>query len=73
MLDTNRLKKIELVVFDLDGTLLNQYARIGEETIEYVKELKKLGVHFTFATGRLHNSITEYAEILKNGYSLIIV
>ncbi|MCB9248988.1 MAG: HAD family hydrolase [Ignavibacteriales bacterium] len=65
MLDTNRLKKIELVVFDLDGTLLNQYARIGEETIEYVKELKKLGVHFTFATGRLHNSITEYAEILK--------
>ncbi len=65
MVNTDRLKKIEFVVFDLDGTLLNQYGEIGQKSIEYVKQLKELGVNFTFATGRLHNSITEYADILE--------
>ncbi|MBK7104094.1 MAG: HAD family hydrolase [Ignavibacteriae bacterium] len=65
MIDPNRLKKIELVVFDLDGTLLNEYAEIGEKSIELVNELKKFGVKFTFATGRLHNSMIEYAKILN--------
>jgi len=61
MISNNLLKKIEFIVFDLDGTLLNQYGEIGEKSIEYVKELKKMGVRFSFATGRLHNSITEFA------------
>ncbi len=64
MFDNNRLKKIELIVFDLDGTLLNKYGEIGEKSIEYVHELKKMGVRFSFATGRLHNAITEYAALL---------
>ncbi len=64
MIDQSRLKKIKLVVFDLDGTLLNKYAEIGEETIELVHELKKLGVRFSFASGRLHNALVEYASIL---------
>lgn len=64
MLDKKILKKLELIVFDLDGTLLNQYGEIGEKSIEYVHELKKMGVRFSFATGRLHNSITDFAEEL---------
>jgi len=64
MLDKKILKKIELIIFDLDGTLLNKYGEIGEKSIEYVHELKKLGVRFSFATGRLHNSITHYASEL---------
>ncbi|MBK8945493.1 MAG: HAD family hydrolase [Ignavibacteriae bacterium] len=71
MVDPNRLKKIELVVFDLDGTLLNEYAEIGSKSIELVTELKKLGVRFTFATGRLHNSMIEYAKILNIATPLI--
>ncbi len=64
MLDKKRLKKVQLVVFDLDGTLLNKYGEIGERSIELVHELKKMGVYFSFATGRLHNSIIDFASTL---------
>lgn len=64
MLDKNRLKKLELIVFDLDGTLLNKYGEIGERSIDLVRELKQMGVRFTFATGRLHNAIKEFASLL---------
>lgn len=65
MIDKNILKKIDLIVFDLDGTLLNKYGEIGEKSIEYIAELKSMGVKFSFATGRLHNAITEYAQLLN--------
>lgn len=64
MLDEKKLKKLELILFDLDGTLLNKYGEIGEKSKEYVNELKQMGMKFSFATGRLHNSITEYASKL---------
>ncbi|NOX16897.1 MAG: HAD family hydrolase [Chlorobi bacterium] len=59
------LKIIKLIVFDLDGTLLNDENEIGEETQVLVKKLKNKGVKFSFATGRLHSAITEFAEILN--------
>jgi hydroxymethylpyrimidine pyrophosphatase-like HAD family hydrolase len=34
MITKERLKKIKLVVFDLDGTLLNNQGMIGEETLQ---------------------------------------
>lgn len=64
MINKETLKKLDLILFDLDGTLLNKYGDIGEKSIEYVHELKKMGVRFSFATGRLHNSIIEYAQVL---------
>lgn len=64
MLNKNILKKLELILFDLDGTLLNKYGEIGEKSIKYVHELKKMGVRFSFATGRLHNAIVKYATEL---------
>lgn len=71
MIDNNLLKKLELIVFDLDGTLLNKYGEIGEKSLEYVAELKKMGVKFSFATGRLHNAITDYADQLNLNSPLI--
>jgi Cof subfamily protein (haloacid dehalogenase superfamily) len=65
MIDNKILKKIELIVFDLDGTLLRSDNTIGERTINYVKELKELGVKFSFASGRLHSAITNHAETLN--------
>ena len=44
MLDEKKLKKIEFILFDLDGTLLNKYGEIGEKSKEYVYELKKIGM-----------------------------
>jgi hypothetical protein len=64
MLNKEALKALQLIVFDLDGTLLKKNGTIGEETKRLIKKLEKLGVMFSFATGRLHSAITQYAEIL---------
>ena len=65
MIDNGRLRKLKLIVFDLDGTLLNDNNEIGEETKELVMELKTYGVRFSFATGRLHSSIIDHAQTLE--------
>ena len=64
-MDKNSLKKLELIVFDLDGTLLNNRNRITDETVELVNELKKLGMKFSFASGRLHSAIVNHAKRLN--------
>ncbi|MEJ2617760.1 MAG: HAD family hydrolase [Ignavibacteriaceae bacterium] len=61
---TDVLKKIKIVVFDLDGTLLADNGTIGEDTRSLIKKLKEYDVRFTFATGRLHSAITYMAEDL---------
>ncbi len=71
MIDEKLLKKIKLVVFDLDGTLLNSNGEIGDETIGLVEELRQHGVLFSFASGRLQNTLTEHADELKIRIPLI--
>ncbi len=61
---TDVLKKIKIVVFDLDGTLLADNGTIGEDTRTLIRKLKEYDVRFTFATGRLHSAITYMAEDL---------
>lgn len=65
MPDLKRLKGIKLVIFDLDGTLLNENGEVGHETVRLVKQLSQKGVRFSFASGRLHSALTEYAELLE--------
>ncbi len=65
MLDKGLLRKIKLIVFDLDGTLLNDENEIGEESIKLVEELKQLGVRFSFATGRYHSAVLQHAKTLS--------
>lgn len=65
MLELSTLKKVELVLFDIDGTLVNDDGELGEKTKQLIVELKKLGVRFTFASGRLHSALVPLAEELK--------
>jgi len=65
MLSKSQLKNIKLVLFDLDGTLLNDRGEIGQESISLVNQLQQLGVYFSFASGRLHSALTEYATELN--------
>ena len=65
MLDPKKLKKIELVIFDVDGTLVNDNGEIGDRTKKFIRELKKLGVLFSFASGRLHSALIPLADELK--------
>ncbi|MFZ2323559.1 MAG: Cof-type HAD-IIB family hydrolase [Ignavibacteriaceae bacterium] len=71
MLDVNRLKNINLIVFDIDGTLINDKGEIGKKTKQLVKELKKSGVMFSFASGRLHSALMPIAEELNIRIPLI--
>lgn len=63
-MDKNVLRKIKLVVFDLDGTLLNNSNEIGRDTVELVKKLRKKDVEFSIATGRLYSAMSNHAETL---------
>ncbi len=71
MIDKNKLKKIKLVVSDLDGTLLNHSGFISDETKKIIKELEQRGVQFSFASGRLHSALINYAEELDIRIPLI--
>ena len=64
MFNRDTLKKLKLIVADLDGTLLRNDAGISERTECLIKELKNKGVLFTFASGRLHSALSNYAEQL---------
>ncbi|MDZ7766670.1 MAG: HAD family hydrolase [Melioribacteraceae bacterium] len=64
MIDKNRLSKLKMIVFDVDGTLVNERDEIGEETIKLVKRLKEFGVRFSFASGRQHSALMHHAETL---------
>lgn len=64
-MDKDRLKEIKLIVFDLDGTLLNNDNQIGNETKKLVQLLKEKGVYFSFASGRLHSAMIKFVEELN--------
>jgi Cof subfamily protein (haloacid dehalogenase superfamily) len=61
----DQLKKAELILFDIDGTLVNDNGEIGERTKQHICDLKKLGVRFSFASGRLHSALVPLAQELK--------
>ena len=66
---------MELIVFDLDGTLLNKASEISPYTRETLRRLSQRGIAYTVATGRaLHGAIDileghgfDLPQIFKNG------
>lgn len=66
---------MELIVFDLDGTLLNKSSRISPYTRETLRRLTERGIAYTVATGRaLHGAVDildghgfTLPQIFKNG------
>ncbi len=66
---------MELIVFDLDGTLLNRQGKISAYTRETLSELTARGIAYTVATGRtlhaarelLHGHGFILPQIFKNG------
>ncbi|MDT8446951.1 MAG: HAD family hydrolase [bacterium] len=56
--------KYEMVVFDLDGTLLDSNFELTEETIGAVHGLRELGLRVSVATGRGYGSAEPFLERL---------
>jgi len=61
----------ELVVFDLDDTLLNKKHQLSKKTINNIKKLKKQEKNITIATGRMFVSALPYAKELEVNLPLI--
>lgn len=70
---TSRLKRIKVVVSDVDGTLTTNENELGEQTIELVKKLRLKGVLTTFATQRIHSSIVDFAKELEIEIPMITI
>ncbi|MFW5996096.1 MAG: Cof-type HAD-IIB family hydrolase [Halanaerobiaceae bacterium] len=54
----------DLVVLDLDDTLLTANEEISDYSLKIISEIRKLGVRFTLATGRMFASALPYAKQL---------
>jgi Cof subfamily protein (haloacid dehalogenase superfamily) len=65
----------ELLVFDLDGTLLDAHEKLSPVTRKALAELDRLGVNWTVATGRMPHGAREalpeirfrHPQVYKNG------
>jgi Cof subfamily protein (haloacid dehalogenase superfamily) len=66
---------MELIVFDLDGTLLNKQSEISDYTRDTLRQLSDQGIAYTVATGRTLHAAREILDghgfhlpqIFKNG------
>lgn len=59
-----KIRQIQLVATDLDGTLLNNQGQISDATRESVGKLKGLGLRLAIMTARAHSSAERIADEL---------
>lgn len=62
---------INLVVSDMDGTLLNKYGEISTENVQAIKDLQQKGIIFAIASGRDYTEITPLLQ--KNNLNCPII
>lgn len=62
MMENRAMKTVKLVVCDIDGTLIRRGEPFPEAVAEAVKKLKRKGIAFTFASGRLPYMIQPYLD-----------
>ena len=58
------MKRIKLIVTDMDGTLLNDQSEIGKRDLAELHRLTNAGIKFTFATGRHPKYINRFVRML---------
>ena len=56
---------VQLVVSDIDDTLIHKEDHLNEKTIQTIEELKRRGIQFTLATGRMPYRAESYAGDAK--------
>lgn len=63
------MKKIKMIVFDVDGTLYDlEKKEIPSSTIYAINKLKKLGIKFVIASGRTHYALGKAINDLNPDY-----
>lgn len=66
------INRFELIVFDLDGTLVDEALKIRSEDLEGIEEAKRRGIAVTLATGRTFRSALPYIEKLEIDLPVIL-
>ena len=56
----------KLIAIDLDGTMLNQYSVVTEETKEAIQKVQEKGIEVIIASGRPIDSIKSIAKEIKS-------
>lgn len=62
----------DLVVLDLDGTLLNSQKEISEANLSVLKALLDQGIYVTLSTGRAYSSAKQYFNYLSFEIPIIL-
>lgn len=55
---------IKLIASDIDGTIIDDFGNISQDTRRAIHKLKDYGIRFTFATGRSYESTLRIAQQL---------
>ena len=66
MFFNKNINDCKLLVFDLDGTILDKKSNISNKMVQLCSKLKKQNILFTIATGRSAKPALNYANIVKN-------
>lgn len=67
----NDLKNVQLIILDMDGTLLNKYGKVSDNIVKSIKTLIEIGVKITLASARVFPSMKKYADLLEIDTPLI--
>lgn len=61
----NRIKDIQLIVIDIDGTLVDSEGQVGVKTLHLAKELKKHNIYCTLSSARSYHYSAHLADELE--------
>ena len=59
------MREFDLVVTDMDGTLLNENSELSSESIETFKQIQEKGVIVVFASGRNYLTLNKFAKQIE--------
>ena len=60
-----KLQQIKLIVFDVDGTLVDDDQVLGERTISVIHKLQQRGLVVSIATGKIFPSVKKVMQMLE--------
>ena len=62
---------IRLVIYDLDGTLLNDQKKISKENLDFINDATRAGYEIVIATGRRYFSAKELTTDIPNEMTIL--
>ena len=72
MQNNHRINRYRLIVFDLDGTLVDDNLEMTAEDLEAIEEARSRGIAVTLATGRTFRSALPYIQKLSIDLPVIL-